>query len=103
MASSGTTASAGKPTSSSSSSELRQQALLMLFVRLLQDSLISDADQPATAGFMFDVGNTDSGFELRITGFPQKLLPFVSMVVSRVCTLLPFFFANAKQWLGGCG
>ncbi len=53
-------------------------------MRLLEDSLESDVAQPDEAGFRFGVEAADEGFHVGLSGFPEKLLPFVSMVVARV-------------------
>ena len=72
---------------SRSAFELQQQALLMLYVRLLEDSLLSDLAQPITAGFDFAVSATEEGFDMSLSGFPQKLTPLLSMIASRAAHL----------------
>ena len=86
-----------------SSSELRQQTLLLLFVRLLEDSLAVDIAQPSTAGFSFAVASTDEGFELSISGFPEKFLPFLSMAVARAAhmSIDPSQFKRVSTSLAG--
>lgn len=62
----------------------KKAALLELYVRLLKDSLEADISQPSFAGFTFDVKGTHEGIIFSISGYPNKMLPFLLMIMSRV-------------------